>query len=242
MGDPKPASGRAAPATGALTILLVDDHRLFTEALAMRLRTEPAVAEVQVAHDIGSARDIAATMHPDVVLLDLNLAEGSGLDLLPELDKLPSRPPVLMLSAVGGVRAAAEALEAGAQGWLTKDASVADLIEASREVGRGNTYIAPGTVQAVLDEMLRRPAPTPRQDVSFVAQLSPRETEVLRCLMAGMTRTEIAERLFVSVNTVRTHVQHLLRRSGEHSTLALVAQARRLGMKPIDDGAEDTSA
>lgn len=231
MGDP----ARAHPAPGRLTFLLVDDHRLFTEALAMRLEAEPSVAGVHVAHDLATARQLAKTMHPDVVLLDLKLAGESGLDLLPELDKLPSRPPVLMLSAAGGVHAAAEALEAGAQGWLTKDASVEELIEASRELRKGHTYIAPGTVQAVLEEMLQRSESGPPRDASFLDNLSPRETEVLRCLMAGMSRTEIAERLHVSVNTVRTHVQHLLRRSGEHSTLALVAHARRLGLLPMDD-------
>jgi DNA-binding NarL/FixJ family response regulator len=129
------------------------------------------------------------------------------------------------------------ALESGVRGWTTTDYPFATIWEAVREVANGHMVLSPTVVEPIVAHLLdavRAARPPGRRD--FVGDLSPREYEVLRCLVAGMTKKEIAHRLFLSVNTVRTHVQHLLKAADEHTTLSLVAAARELNVSGIDDG------
>jgi DNA-binding NarL/FixJ family response regulator len=218
-----------------LRILLVEDHHVFADVLAQRLRAEPTIAAVEVAYSLTDARSAMGRVHVDVVLLDFQLAEESGLDLIADIDRLPDRPDVLVLSGITDTRRIVEALEAGVQGWISKESSVDILVSATTQVKQGNMYLSPPTIRPVLDQLLRKArgdAPRP----SFVDTLTRRELEVLRCLVSGMTRREIAARLYLSVNTVRTHVQRLLHHADQHTTLALVALAREHGVAGIDEG------
>ncbi|HEY3509412.1 response regulator transcription factor [Kribbella sp. NPDC051137] len=217
-----------------VAVLLVDDHRVFAEALANLLAAEPGIGTVGVASDLDSARTLIASDRPDLVLLDLSLAGESGNDLLAELADDPAPPAVVMLSGSTDPRSIVQALEAGAKGWLTKTTRLSALVEALWQVLDGNMYLAPATLQPVLQHLMsdvRRQ----RAASGFVDQLTHRELDVLRCLVSGMTRAEAAAHLFVSTNTVRTHIQSLLRRSEQHSTLALVAFARSHGVTGIDE-------
>ena len=216
------------------SILLVDDHRVFADVLSMRLRGEPQVRAVEVAYSLDDARKLVTSFRADVVLLDFQLADECGLELLPDIDGLPARPDVLVLSGVSDTSSIVDALEVGVQGWVSKDASFDVLLLATAEVVRGHMYLPPTLVKPVVRQLLSE-ARGPRPGPSFVDDLSQRELEVLRCLVSGMTRREIAARLYLSVNTVRTHVQHLLRRADQHSTVALVATARELGVRGYDD-------
>ena len=217
-----------------ISALLVDDHRVFAEVLAMRLRAVPGIKAVEVAFSLGEARALVNKVRPDFVFLDFKLAEEPGLDLLPDLEALPRRPDVLMLSGAGDTRCIVEALHAGAQGWVTKDASFDVLIVATSEVLRGHMYLTPPTLKPVVLHLLAE-AKGPTPEASLIDDLSRREVEVLRCLVSGMTRAEIADRLYLSVNTVRTHVQNLLHHADQHSTLALVALARGVGVTGVDE-------
>jgi DNA-binding NarL/FixJ family response regulator len=222
--------------TNGLSILLVEDHHVFADVLAERLRAEPSIAGVEVAYSLAEARSAVGRIRPDVVLLDFQLAEECGLDLLQDIDRLPERPDVLVLSGLTDTGRIVEALEAGVQGWISKEASVEILVSATAQVQQGNMYLSPPTIRPVLEQLLseaRGDGPRP----SFVDTLTRRELEVLRCLVSGMTRREIAARLYLSVNTVRTHVQRLLHHADQHTTLALVALAREHGVPGIDEGA-----
>ncbi len=216
-----------------IRMLLVDDHRVFVEALAMRLRAEAIIDSAEVAFTLGSARAAVHTFCPHLILLDFHLVDELGLELFSDLSRLPQPPLVLMLSGLQDTVSIVKALEAGAQGWVCKTTRFQTLIFATREVLRGHMYLSPPTVKPVILHLLdtaRVTSPEP----SFVDELSPRELEVLRCLVAGMSRSEVAAHLFVSVNTVRTHVQNLLKHADRHSTLALVSLAREVGVQPVE--------
>ena len=217
-----------------VAVLLVDDHRVFAEALANLLAAEPGIGPVGTASNLAGARTLIARARPDLVLLDLSLAEESGSDLLAELMTEPDPPAVIMLSGSTDPRLIVQALDAGARGWLAKTTRLPALVGAIWQVLDGHLYLAPAALEPVLGHLL---GDLRRQRVSagFVDRLTPRELDVLRCLVAGMTRSEAAEHLFVSTNTVRTHIQSLLRRSGQHSALALVAFARSHGVTGIDE-------
>jgi two-component system nitrate/nitrite response regulator NarL len=217
-----------------IAVLLVDDHRVFAEALAGLLAAERGISRVTVATTLDAARARLVSDRPDLVLLDLVLAEESGYDLLAELAAEADAPATIVLSASTEPRLIVQALEAGARGWLTKTTRLDALLTALWQVIDGDMYLAPATLQPVLAHLvgdLHRQ----RAAAGFVNRLTPRELDVLRCLVSGMTRAEVAEHLFVSTNTVRTHIQSLLRRSEQHSELALVAFARSHGVTGLDE-------
>lgn len=215
-------------------ILLVDDHRVFADVLGEALLEERGIARVDRAATLDAARAQLAADPPDLVLLDLVLADESGFELLGELARSEDAPAVIVLSGSSQPHLIVKALECGARGWLSKTTRLDALVTAVWQVLDGQMYLAPSTLRPVLTHLLsdvrRREAAA-----GFVADLTPRELEVLRCLVSGMTRAEVAKHLFVSMNTVRTHVQSLLRRSDQHSALALVAFARSHGVTGIDE-------
>lgn len=217
-----------------VALLLVDDHRVFAEALAGLLAAEPGIDRVDTASTLAAARTLIGADRPDLVLVDLALAEESGYDLLAELAVMPDAPPAIMLSGSTDPRLIVQALEAGARGWLTKTTRLRDLVAAVWQVLDGHLYLAPAMLQPVLGHLLHD-LHRQRAAAGFLDQLTPRELDVLRCLVSGMNRAEVAAELFVSTNTVRTHIQSMLRRTEQHSTLALVAFARLHGVRGIDE-------
>ena len=196
-----------------VSVLVVDDHRIFADVLTSRLVQEPGIGEVTAAHALDEARVLGHHAQPDVVLLDYQVHDEVGTTLIADLRALDSAPHVLMLSATEEARAVVDALEHGASGWVVKGARIEVLMHAMAEVREGRMYLSPATVR-----------------------------EVLRCLVSGMSRAETARRLYITTNTVRTHAQVLLRAADEHSTLALVAKARRLGVAGIDESDPEVRA
>jgi DNA-binding NarL/FixJ family response regulator len=208
---------------------------MFAEVLAMRLQRERGVGKVGSAFGLDEARVLARQQRPDVVVLDYNVDGQAGSRLIADLRALPDPPQVVMLSASEAAADIIDSLECGAAAWVVKGSQVDELMSAVDVVLQGGTYLHPTTVRSVIDGLLERGGA--RRAPTFVDDLSVRQEEVLRCLVAGLNRAEIARRLFISPNTVRTHVQHLLQAAGEHSTLALVARARQTGVRGIDDQA-----
>ncbi|MFE7336588.1 LuxR C-terminal-related transcriptional regulator, partial [Streptomyces fimicarius] len=146
-----------------------------------------------------------------------------------------NRPAVrsVVLAEKDDPRAAARALQAGASGWVAKDCSLQRLLSVIRGVLRDETHLPPALLTGVLRELTT--ARKHRTDSErLVESLTPREREVLRCMVAGLGRKAVAERLFLSPHTVRTHMQNVLGKLGVHSTLAAVALARRAGVGPAE--------
>ncbi|MFE4538882.1 LuxR C-terminal-related transcriptional regulator [Streptomyces scopuliridis] len=128
---------------------------------------------------------------------------------------------------------AAQALQAGASGWVAKDCSLQRLLAVLRGVLRDETHLPPALLTGVLRELTAARKHRTESE-RLVESLTPREREVLRCMVAGLGRKAVAERLFLSPHTVRTHMQNVLGKLGVHSTLAAVALARRAGVGPVD--------
>jgi two-component system nitrate/nitrite response regulator NarL len=215
----------------AISVLVVDDHRVFADVLALRLEREQSIAEVRLAYDLDEARSVLSRVKPDIVILDYNVAGRPATELIADLQKDPSPPRVVMLSATEDVGAAIASLDSAASAWVAKGADLDVLLTALREVLHGRMYLDPNSVRPVVERLLDD---TRRRPTSFVDELSPRQLDVLRCLVAGLSRAETGRRLYITANTVRTHVQHLFRVSGLHSTLALAARARELGVSAIE--------
>lgn len=210
-----------------LPVLLVDDHPVFAEALAARLASEPDLTVVPVAHTLGQALAELARSRPAVIVLDFALGEQSGLALLEQVRAEHRQTRAIILSAVDSVDAVVEAVRRGARAWLPKSVDVAYLVRVVRGVARGEAWIPPTLLGPVLTRLA---GPDPARPDPLAA-LTPRERDVLQCMVDGLSREAIARRLYLSVNTVRTHVQNLLAKLDCHSVLQAVALAQRCGMR-----------
>ncbi|MFD3720626.1 LuxR C-terminal-related transcriptional regulator [Streptomyces sp. NPDC058674] len=239
-----------------IRVLVVDDHRIFAESLAAALAAEPDV-DVSAAGSGPAAlrcleRAVAEGRRFDVLLVDADLAAVAGA-VPAQRDSGSGPPPGAAdgIALVAGVRVthpgvrtvvlaerdeprrAALALQAGASGWVAKDCSLSRLLAVIRGVLREETHLPPALLTGVLRELTA--ARKHRTDSErLVESLTPREHEVLRCMVAGLGRKDVAARLFLSPHTVRTHMQNVLGKLGVHSTLAAVALARRAGVRPAE--------
>ncbi|WP_329279613.1 response regulator transcription factor [Streptomyces sp. NBC_00691] len=239
-----------------IRVLVVDDHRVFAESLAAALAAEPDV-DVAAAGSGPAAlrcleRGAAEGRRFDVLLVDAELGAGpagavaravpddpegavDGISLVAGVRGIQPAVRTVVLAEKDDPHRAALALQAGASGWVAKDCSLQRLLAVVRGVLRDETHLPPALLTGVLRELTA--ARKHRTDSErLVEALTPREREVLRCMVAGLGRKAVAERLFLSPHTVRTHMQNVLGKLGVHSTLAAVALARRAGVGPAQLG------
>ncbi|MFF8291082.1 LuxR C-terminal-related transcriptional regulator [Streptomyces sp. NPDC016309] len=237
-----------------IRVLVVDDHRIFAESLAAALAAEPDV-DVAAAGSGPAAlrcldRAAAEGRRFDVLLVDADLGAAAapavaravpdngeavvdGISLVSGVRE--GRPEVrtVVLAEKDDPARAALALQAGASGWVAKDCSLQRLLTVIRGVLRDETHLPPALLTGVLRELTAARKHRTESEL-LVESLTPREREVLRCMVAGLGRKAVAERLFLSPHTVRTHMQNVLGKLGVHSTLAAVALARRAGVGPAE--------
>jgi len=207
---------------GDVRVLVVDDQKLFAEAVALFLE-QVGMKVVGIARDGREALDAVARERPTIVLVDLNLPGEDGLTVGARILELD---PEVKLLAVTGLRdraAVRAALEAGFHGYLTKDAKVSQFVDSIRNVLEGQV--------SVPFELSFKRVDGEAQDAALLAdQLTAREMETLALLAEGASSREIARRLSVSPNTVRTHVHNVLTKLGVHSRLEAAAFAVRHGL------------
>lgn len=212
------------------TLMIVDDHPIWRDAVERDLVAR-GYDVVAVASDVDSAVRVAAAVRPDVVLMDLQLGSGSGVDAIVRI--LADRPDtgVLVLSASAEPDDVLAAVRSGASGYLIKSASLDELDEAVRRTAEGDPVFSPGLAGLMLGEY-RRLQNEP--SVSSAPQLTERETEVLRLVARGLTARQVAGRLGISHRTVENHVQNTLRKLQLHNRAELVRYALSHGMDDDD--------
>lgn len=213
-------------------VLIVDDHKVFADALSWRLNAEPDLEVVAVANTGPAALQAIDLRSPDVVVLDVGLSEaGDGIDLIRSLQVLCPGAHVLVLTAHDDPATAARAMASGARAFVTKDTPSDELVVVVRAVMAGETRVPPRLLTHVMSALRRT---NEEQNVwqQKVARLTSREREVLALMVAGLDRTAIAERLYLSINTVRTHNKNILSKLDVHSSLEAVSVALRAGMRP----------
>ncbi|UQS21702.1 response regulator transcription factor [Amycolatopsis thermalba] len=219
MGDPG--------AEDMISVMVVDDHPIWRDGVARDL-TENGFDVRATAPDAAAAVRIATAVRPDVVLMDMNLGNTSGVDATREITTSLPDTRVLVLSASGEHSDVLEAVKAGASGYLVKSASVPELVEAVRRTAEGDPVFTPGLAGLVLGEY-RRMAAAPAGGVA-PPRLTERETDVLRLVAKGLTARQIAERLVLSHRTVENHVQSTLRKLQLHNRVELARYAIEHGL------------
>jgi two-component system response regulator NreC len=205
-------------------VLIVDDHAVVRAGLKLLVDGEQ---DLEAVGEAGSARDAifeTRSLKPDIVLLDVVMPDQSGLEIIPQLLKESPDAKVLVLSMQDEPRYVREAFEAGASGYVLKEAADTELVAAIREVGGGGRYVHPelgARLVAAESEERRRAEDDP---------LSDREREVLRLLALGHTNQEIAKQLYISVRTAETHRAHIMQKLRLTSRAELVRYALDQGL------------
>ena len=208
-----------------ISLFVIDQERTFADALAARLEAEEDVEVVIAVHQLAPAPSLIVGRHADVVLLDADLPGDAANHLCEELSERAEAPRVVMLSRGSEAGRIADSVRAGAAAWVRKGESLAHLLRVIRGVAAGETWLPPAEMGAVL-RLLLAEHEQQRESDRLLASLTPREREVLACLAEGAGRRDVAERLHLSANTVRTHLQNLMAKLGVHSTLEAVALTR----------------
>lgn len=221
--SPITQTGGAEPVpAGTITIVLSDDHEVVRAGLRMLLDAEPGFAVVSEAGDVALTEHRVAAHRPHVLILDVNMPDGSSLPAIPRLRAASPETRIVVLTMQNDPDLAREALRAGATGFVLKESAKEELIQAVRLAAEGRTYLNPQLGAQLATEEL--PLPAAPDD------LSPREIEVLRLIAVGHTNGEIASQLFLSVRTVESHRAHIQQKTQKGSRAELVAYARDNGL------------
>lgn len=213
---------RVAHADGVIRVLLADEQSLFREAVKIGLSSQDDLTVVAEAADGLQAIAEVERVHPDVALLDADLPNCDGIRATQQISIRVPECHVIVFSAQEDQQILVRALEAGARGYLSKGSPLVALIDATREVHRGNALVPPRMLGGLLQHLIRHRR---ERDEAFrrIAALTRREREVLVLLAQGGDNDGIAQRLVISPETARTHIQNVLGKLGVHSRLEAAA-------------------
>lgn len=199
-----------------IRVLFVEDHQLLADALSALLAREPDMEVVGIAGTVADAK-VMSRERLDVVLMDYHLPDGTGAEATREIKARWPAARVVMVTAISDDETVLESIQAGADGYMTKDRAAEDVVKAVREAHAGEILLPPSVAVARERGDERR----------MVEPLTARELEVLRALTEGLSTPDICERLFIAPNTLRTHVQNIMGKLRVHSKLEAVAFALR---------------
>ena len=208
-----------------IRILIADDHGVLRAGLRALLNAEAGMEVVGEASDGQAAVRLANELGPDVILLDLNMPVLGGLQVTQQLRQAMSTARVLILTVHEDEALLREAVRAGAAGYITKRAIESELINAIHTVWRGDMYVHPSMMRALLQEP---PAPPAVQE--RVESLTPREIDVLRFIAQGYTNRQVAQELCISIRTVESHRANLMGKLGMQGRVELVRYAKERGL------------
>jgi DNA-binding NarL/FixJ family response regulator len=214
----------------AVRIVIADDHEVVRTAFAELLGTQPDFTVLGTAAGGREAVQLCRTLEPDVVLMDIRMPGMDGIEATRQLSGSGSeKPRVLVLTTFDLDEYVYDALRAGASGFLLKDVTAEQLFDAVRVISAGDALLAPGITRRLISEFAARPGARPRA-APELAELTPRETEVLRLVAEGLSNSEIAERLVVTEETVKTHVSRVLNKLGLRDRTQAVVTAYESGL------------
>jgi NarL family two-component system response regulator LiaR len=213
----------------AIRILVVDDHAVVREGLRALIETEPGMALVGEGADGGEAVQMARSLQPDVILLDLVMPRMGGIEAISEIKGENPDARILVITSFAEDEKVFSAIKAGALGYLLKDASPRELLRAIRDVHRGEPTMHPTIAHKLMRELQRA------SDLPLTEEpLTEREVEVLKLVARGMPNQEIAETLIISERTVRTHVSNILDKLHLANRTQAALYALREGLASLD--------
>lgn len=209
-----------------IRLLLADDHRLVRSGLRRLLQTQPDLEVIGEAGDGEETVELALQLRPDVVVMDIAMPKGGGLEATRRIAEAGLAARVLVLTAHAEEQYLLPVVKAGGAGYLLKSAADEELLDAIRAVHRGEAYLPPAAAAMLLRDYLRRNG----DPTGALHDLSPREREVVRLTAEGYDARDIGERLYLSAKTVETYRRRAMEKLGLHSRAELVRYALQHGL------------
>jgi DNA-binding NarL/FixJ family response regulator len=213
-----------------IRVLVADDQRVVREGLSMLIGLIEGVEVAGAAADGIEAIELAQRERPDVVLMDLRMPHLDGAAATREIRRALPGTHVLVLTTYADDESLFPALEAGARGYLTKDASAEEIEHAIRALMEGRTHLDPAIQERLVAAALEAKRPGAPDPVALPDELTPREAEVLKLIAAGLSNAEIADTLVVSAATVKTHVNRIFYKTGARDRAQAVRYAYQHGL------------
>jgi DNA-binding NarL/FixJ family response regulator len=211
-------------------VLLCDDQALVRSGFRMVLEARDDMDVVGEAEDGAGALELAGRCRPDVILMDVRMPVMDGVEATRRLARTGTRARIVILTTFDSDEYVYEALRAGASGFLLKDVQPGQLVDAIRVVARGEALLAPTVTRRLLDRFAHTLPERIRGAPAALAELTERELEVLTLLASGLSNAELAERLFLSETTVKTHVSSILRKLDLRDRVQAVVFAYQAGL------------
>jgi DNA-binding NarL/FixJ family response regulator len=219
---------------GAIRVLVADDQRVVREGLATILTLLPGIEVVGEAGDGEEAVALTGELAPEIVLMDLRMPRCDGVEATRRLQDVAPEAKVIVLTTYADDRSLLTALQAGARGFLTKDAGAEEVRQAIEAVARGEAAIDPTVQHHLVEAVAAGPRLGQADEPERPDQLTPREAEILSLVADGLTNPEIAARLVISEATVKSHVNHIFTKTGVRDRAQAVAYAYRHGLASVD--------
>ena len=213
-----------------IRVLIADDHALVREGIRYMLDLDPEITLVAEASNGQEAIDMAMTHNPDVVVLDINMPQVSGLEAAAQLRDLKPNTRLLLLSMHDQAEYAREGLRIGTSGYILKDSAGKDLRDAIHAVHAGETFLSPAIAERLHEQESAEESSHADSPAKRLDQLTPREHDVLGRIARGLTNKAIAAELGISRRTVEAHRESLMRKLGIHSVAGLTRLALEVGL------------
>jgi DNA-binding NarL/FixJ family response regulator len=231
LRDTTESNGHVERGGAKIRVLLVDDHKLLCEGLAVLLGCAPDIEVVGEAADGRTALELVKSLKPDVVVMDVGMPELNGVEATRRIQAQNEQVKVIALSAHADQRSVHHMLDAGANGYVLKIAAHDELLRAVRAASNGKTYLSSEIAGMVVD---RATGTQPGRPVSAYSTLGPRQREILQLVAEGKTSGEIARLLHISIKTVETHRRNIVQKLWLHGTAELTKYAIREGLTTLE--------
>ena len=223
---PEPTSTGGQSVT---TVAIVEDHRVFVDSLGIIIRQEPEFAFLGSAGTLTAARELIREKTPHVLLLDVGLPDGNGLDLVDYIKKVSPQTQIIVLTSLSDEATLMRAISCGVSGFISKSSPLTELLSAIRDAAQGEIVLPTSLLVGLLMRMPRDRAAAYREEKGW-ERLTVREQEILEKLAMGKSGNDIANELHIALLTVRTHIRNILSKLGVHSRLEAVAFGLKEGL------------
>jgi len=217
------------------SVLVVDDHPLIREGLKVIIGRS---SKFEVAGEAGSAREgfrMAEELKPDLVLLDISLPDGSGIELTRRIKSALPKACILIVSMHSKIDYITEAFKAGSNGYMVKESAAERLLTALEFVAAGEHYLDSPVSHSVIEKLIKSPEKDTEITNGAYGSLTSREQEIMGLLAKDISVKEIADKFFISPKTVENHRSNIMKKLGLHSAIELARYAARLGLIDVDE-------
>ena len=212
-----------------ITVAMIEDHQLLVDSLGLMLRYEDDIQFLGAAASLADGIDLVQTCTPQVLLLDVGLPDGNGLDLIPEIVETSPKTNIVVLTSLSDEATLVRVVDSGISGFVSKNSQLSDLLATIRKAAEGEIVIPTSLLMGLLMRMPRDRAAAYREEKGW-ERLTLREQEILGMLAMGKSGNEIADELHIAPLTVRTHIRNLMSKMSVHSRLEAVAFGLKNGI------------